>query len=192
MALSRFNKKRAPEAGFTVLETLGAIFILTVGLLAMAALMSQTNGNSSRSRYMSAAAVLATEKLEDLNRYPASDPAVAVAGASVGSLTADAAQGGIRYFDDVQISGTGGAISETTSDDSGNYVTILHQPDGTITSTTSSTPPAGLAESLIYHRRWIIENNAPVAGVRRVTVFVQLTDPPVTQPLTFQMSMVRP
>ena len=120
-----------------MLETLGAIVVLTVGLLAMAGLMSTTTGNSTRSRYMSTATILATQKLEELNRYPASDPVVAVARASAGSIAADATQGGLNYFDNVQVSATGGVISETTSDENGNYTTILQQPDGTVTSTTS-------------------------------------------------------
>jgi Tfp pilus assembly protein PilV len=192
MAASKSNKKFRTQRGFTLLETLGAIVVLTVGLLAMAALMSQTSGNSSRSRYMSAASILATEKLEELNRYPNSDPMVAVAGSSVGNLNADVSAAGINYFDDVELSATGGAITEVTSDSSGNYNTIVHQPDGTITSTTSASAPAPLPQSLIYHRRWVIEKDAPVAGVRRITVFVQLTNPPVVRPLTFQMSTVRP
>lgn len=192
MAASQCSRRRGPQHGFTLLETLGAIVILTVGLLAMAALMSQTTSNSSRSRYMSAAAILATEKLEELNRFPASDPVVAVSASSVGSLTADVTQSGINYFDEVELSATAGAIADTTSDTVGNYVTILHQPDGTITSTTTAAAPAPLPDSLRYHRRWIIEKDAPVTGVRRVTVFVQLLNPPVTRALTFQMSMVRP
>ena len=192
MAALQSNRKRARQRGFTLIESLIAIAVLTIGLLAMAALMSRMTGNSAQSRYMSAASILATEKLEDLNRYPASDPVVAVSSGSVGSITSDASASGINYFDDVQLSATGGGISETTSDSTGTYTTIVHQPDGTITSSSSPTPPAPLPESLLYHRRWVIEANSPTVGVRRVTVFVQLLNPPLPRPLTFQMSMVRP
>src|SRR5882724_11861033 len=125
MAASRSNNKRRAERGFTLLETLGAIAILSIGLLAMAGLMSTTTANSSRSRYMSEASILATQKLEELNRYPNSDPMVAIAGASAGSLIADASANGINYYDDVQLSAVGGTISETSSDASGNFNTIV-------------------------------------------------------------------
>jgi hypothetical protein len=158
----------------------------------MAALMSKTTASSSQSRFMSSASVLATQKLEELNRYPISDPVVAVTGSSAGSITADTSSGSLNYFDDVQISAVGGSITSTTSDDLGNYTTIVQSPDGTITSSTSPTAPAPPAETLQFHRRWIIEKDVPIAGVRRVTVFVQLTNPPVIKSVTFQISMVRP
>jgi hypothetical protein len=48
---------------------------------------------TARSRYMSLAATLASEKLEDLNRWPANDPDVAVtSGSTAGSLTSDIVQ----------------------------------------------------------------------------------------------------
>ena len=192
MAASRSNKRPRSQRGFTLLETLGAVLILSIGLLALAGLMSQTTANSSRSRYMSAASILATQKLEDLNRYPKSDPMVAVSGSSVGDLTSDASASGINYYDDVEISAVGGTITETSTDSSGNYNTVVQQPDGTIASTSSATKPAPPPETLQFHRRWIIEKDSPVAGIRRVTVFVQLINPPVTKIVSFQISTVRP
>ncbi|HLK05108.1 MAG TPA: prepilin-type N-terminal cleavage/methylation domain-containing protein [Candidatus Acidoferrum sp.] len=192
MAASQFNKTRKSQRGFTLLETLGAIAILSIGLLAMAGLMSKTTVSSSQSRYMSAASILATQKLEELNRYPISDPVIAVSGSSAGSITGDVSSGSLNYFDNVQISAVGGTITETTEDDQGNYTTITQSPDGTITSATSTTAPAPLAETLRYHRRWVIEKDVPVTGVRRITVFVQLTNPPIVNSVTFQISMVRP
>src|SRR5690349_16682137 len=129
MEASLSTKRRRSQRGFTLLETLASIAILSIGLLALAGLMSQTTSSSSRSRYMSAASILATQKLEDLNRYPKSDPMVAIAGASAGSLTADATSGSINYYDDVDISAVGGSITETTSDSSGNFNTFVQQPD---------------------------------------------------------------
>jgi hypothetical protein len=45
---------------------------------------------------------------------------------------------------------------------------------------------------MTFSRRWVIEQDQPVAGVRRITVLVTLMDRTVQPPLTFQMSMVRP
>jgi len=76
------------QRGFTLIETLAAILVLTIGLVGMAVLMSNMMTGGARSRYMSEAAMLASEKLEDLERYPAADPDVAVtSGATAGSLT---------------------------------------------------------------------------------------------------------
>lgn len=196
MAASRFSRKLQGQAGFTLIETMVAVVVLTIGLVAMAALMTDMMKNTSRSRYMSEAAILASEKLEDLNKYPASDPEVAVLGAVAGSLGGDASNGGVNYFDDVSIGTASGGITETISGDNGaggtTYTTVVHSPDGTITSTTAAAAPAIAPTTLIFHRRWLIEKDTPVIGVRRVTVLVTLTNPPLTRNLSFQMSTVRP
>jgi prepilin-type N-terminal cleavage/methylation domain-containing protein len=195
-SMSRHNSSR----GFTMIEMMAAIVVLTIGLFGMALLMSNMMTGGARSRYMSNAAMLASEELENLQRYSATAPEVAVtSGSTAGSLTADTTasvtSGGstanVDYFDTVQISATGGAVAETYSTGA-TYNTIRHSPDGTVTSVSSSTPPATTADTLIYNRRWIIEKDAPVVGVRRVTVLVSLTTPGVTKAVNFQMSTVRP
>ena len=179
-----------------MIETLVAISVLTIGLVAMATVMAEMTKNTSRSRYMSSASILASEKLEDLNKYPASDPEVAVSAGTAGSLNADVSSTGVNYFDDVSLSATGGGITETTSGSgsggSAVYTTIVHLPDGTITSTTSGSPPPITGEALDFHRRWTIERDVPVPGVRRITVLVTLVNPPLVKAVTFQMSTVRP
>jgi prepilin-type N-terminal cleavage/methylation domain-containing protein len=172
-------RKSRGQRGFTLLETIVAITILTIGLLSVAALMSQMVRSTSNSRAMSTAAMLATEKLEDLNRFPSTDPNVA----NGGGLGADVA----NYFDTVQVSAGSGTISVNTA---GTIIT--HNPDGTITNVA---PPAG-AETMTFNRRWQIEVNPVVNGTaitnaRRVTVFVTLPQAG-TSPVTFQTSMVRP
>src|ERR1700756_3060213 len=114
MAMSKSHRKFRREGGFALIETLIAISILAVGLLGIAALLAQLAGNSTQSRYMSTEALLASEKLDDLNRLPIGDPAIAVVnGNSAGSLTADVTDtvtvGAfppqvVDYFDQVRIS----------------------------------------------------------------------------------------
>ena len=196
------HKKRS-QRGFSFIELLAAIIILAVGLLGIAALMSQMNVGTAESRYMSTEAMLASEKLEDLNRYPSNDPSVAAPGGVAGSLTADQSQSvtvgavteNVDYFDTVQLSSGNGSISEVvTGTDAGGaptYTTITHKPDGTVTSITANgAPPAPTSDMLAYKRRWVIEQDVPVTGVRRVTVLISLQSVP--NQTTFQTSMVRP
>jgi prepilin-type N-terminal cleavage/methylation domain-containing protein len=194
------HPKRHHRNGFTLIETLIAIVVLTIGLVGMAVLMSNMMTGGARSRYMSNAAMLASEELENLQRYSATAPDVAVtSGSTAGSLRSDltssVTSGGstasVDYFDSVQLSSTGGSISETYSSGS-NFTTISHAPNGTITSATSTTAPTPSADTLIFKRRWVIEKDVPVAGVRRITVLVTLTDPAATKAVNFQMSTVRP
>lgn len=196
--MSAFNKKQS--RGFSLIEVLVAVGILAVGLMAVAALITQTLKDTARSREMSLAALLASEKLEDLNRWPAADPHVAVApGATVGSLAADTTAnvvvGGVAttvaYFDDIVEGQAPGFFSETVSGIdpvSGGviYTTTIHRPDGTVTTNVTGAAPVGSS----FKRRWTIEGDQPVPGVRRITVFVTNQDP--AGAVTFQMSTVRP
>ena len=205
MSKSR-SRRQSGQGGFTILEVLVAIFILTVGVVSVGALAGSMITTGSRSKYLSLEASLASEKLEDLNRWPPDAPQVAVpSGTSVGSLTSDSLDTttGIAYYDDVNInfanattdcpSSTGGCFAETVTTYSGGsnqYITTYHSPDGTITNATSTTAPTNMT----FHRRWVIEANTPVAGVRRVTVLVTLNSNVNVRPnnATFQMSVVRP
>src|SRR5258707_613448 len=95
---------RRSSRGFTLVEVLVASVVLVIGVVSVAGLIRSTLGSTSRSGYMNQAASLATEKLEDLNRYPNSAPQVTVSGTSAGSLTSNVITGGISYFDEVYFS----------------------------------------------------------------------------------------
>jgi Tfp pilus assembly protein PilV len=191
--------------GFTIIEVLVASFILIVGLASVAGVVGSTLGSTARSEYMTQATTLATEKLEDLNRYPSSDPNVAVPnGTSAGSLTSNVLQDvtvngvteSVNYYDEVFFSPTQGALVQTTSgfNSNGNvqYSTVTYTPNGTISSPVLSSTAPSTGGSTVFLRQWLIELNQPVNGVRRITVLVTLENQLVKPPVTFQLSMVRP
>jgi type II secretory pathway pseudopilin PulG len=204
MAQSLYSKKnRRDSRGFTIVEVLVAAFVLIVGLAAVAGVVGSTLGSTARSEYMTQAATLATEKLEDINRYPPNDPNVAVTnGTSAGSLTTDVLQNvtvngvteAVNYYDEVFFAASQGALAETTTGFDGNghlqYATITYTPDGNMSAPVLSSTPPNNTGAVVFKRRWIIEINQPVAGVRRVTILVTFNN--VQPPVTFQMSMVRP
>ena len=205
MEISKLRRSSRRQGGFALIETAIAISILAIGLLGVAALLAQLRGNSTTSRYMSNEALLASEKLDDLNRYPYNDPAIAVTGGNTaGSLTADVtatvtANGlppeVVDYYDQIRISAGNGNMVETVlgRDASGNaqYTTTTHAPDGSITPTKSASAPAATADMITFSRRWVIEQSPAglPAGVRRFTVLVSLQNSPVAA--TFQASMLR-
>lgn len=195
------RRKARRESGFTLVEVMVAITVLAVGLLAVAALMSQMGASTNQSRYAGIESLLASEKLEDLNQLPANGTTTGAGGALLpgGSLTADTA----GYFDTVQVSS--GAAAEATGDlveikigadpttGAANYTLVSHSPDGTTKSVTNTgTPPAATVDMLSFDRRWLIEANTPVNGVRRITVQVNLANAGAGQSATFQTSLVRP
>ena len=205
METSKLRLKGGPARGFSLVETLVAMMILAIGLVALCSLAAQTMVGTSRSEYSSLAADLATEKLEDLSRWPSFDPNVyAAAAATAGDLASDKSanvtSGGsptelVNYYDDVEMSDSKGAISETVSQVVGgatSWKTTSHNPDGTITSSSSTTQNTADKGAIGFHRRWTIEMDQPVTGLRRVTVLVTLENSVLKAPVTFQMTMVRP
>src|SRR5580704_7288693 len=132
METSQSLRKPRAQRGFTLIETMVAILVLTIGLVGTAALMSNSVNMGAHARYVSTAALLASEKMEDLDRFPDNDPINLAPG---GSLGADIA----GYSDSVQISTANGNINETTT---ANGATTLYtqKPDGTV----GVTPAAGL------------------------------------------------
>jgi prepilin-type N-terminal cleavage/methylation domain-containing protein len=178
-----FTRKTRGARGFTLIETMVAIAIMTIGLFGVAALMSTSVKSTAQSRYISVATMLASEKLEDLDRFKNGDANVA-AGGSLGADTAG-------FFDNVQISSDQGGISETTSTGGASTV-YTQQPGGNIVVTAGAGLPAPTPDTLIFDRRWLIAADTPVKGVRTITVFVTLTNQPLKPQVTFEMSLVRP
>lgn len=140
-----------------------AIVILAVGLLGLAALMAQLTGTTSNSRYMGTEVMLASEKLEDLNRLSPGDPGLAPGG----NLGNDVAS----YSDQVQISSDNGSSTTVAANAAAGSTDLLQFKRRWIIEQN----PAGMP-----------------AGVIRITVWVGLMDGEAfARGATFQTSMVR-
>ena len=180
--------KASRQRGFTLIETMVSILILTIGLVGTAALMSNSVNMGAHARYVSTAALLASEKMEDLDRFPDNDPNLAPGG----SLTADIT----GYSDSVQISTANGNINEVTT---ANGTTTLYtqKPDGTVVVTPAAGLPAVTPDMLTYDRRWQIVANPTVGvntitGAVQITVLVTLTNQALKPVVTYQTSLVHP
>ncbi len=189
METSQLLPKSRGQRGFTLLETMVAIFVLTIGLFGTAALMSQSVNLGARARYMSTAALLASEKMEDLDRFPTADPNM-TAGGSLGGDVAG-------YFDTVQISSNDGNINEVISD-SGTTTLYTQQPTGIVTVTPGGALAAATPDMLTFDRRWLITLSPTVGGTtltgaHQITVLVTLKNQSLNpNPVTFQTSLVHP
>jgi type IV pilus assembly protein PilV len=203
MAQSQFNKKAA--RGFTLIEVMVAMVVLVIGLLSVAALFATAIHGTARTEYMTQAATLASEKIEDLDHYPSGDPHVAVVGGTTaGSITVDSnanvTSNGttlpIYYFDEVFFSPTQGTVSESISQADSNgvlqYVTTTNQPNGILPPPTTATRAQLVAGTIYFKRRWVIEKDQPIAGLRRITVWVSLENLSVSPDVQFQMTIIRP
>ena len=196
-----YRPKKNIQRGFTLIEVLAAVFVLAFGLLALAGFLSQMNLSTSETRYLEVATMLASEKLEDLGRIPNVNAAMQNNG---GSLTSDAAAVTygtqlVAYNDQVQVSTDNGSATEiivgTNAAGTSGYWTISHTNTGIATSIFSTgTAPNPTSDMLVYKRRWTVEVNQPINGVRRLTVLVSLMSPADigTRAANFQATMVRP
>jgi Tfp pilus assembly protein PilV len=182
-----------------------SITILSIGLLAVALLVSSTMQSGTQARYMNMANVLASEKLDNLNKYPSTDPNVACAG-TCGALTGPATcAAGDDYCDQVTVNEATGANYETQTQVVNNTpqtTTIVHTAIGCVDTPTNCgvAPPAGGGSS--FTRRWQITANptitavaggtTTITGARRVTVRVNVNGQSGASAVSFQISMVRP
>jgi prepilin-type N-terminal cleavage/methylation domain-containing protein len=181
-------RKARRQRGFTLIETMVSIFVLTTGLVGTAALMSQSVNMGAHARYQSTAALLASEKMEDLSRFPNGDPNLNPGGGLAGDVAG--------FSDAVQISSTNGNINESTT--VGGVTTLYaQQPDGTVTVTPGAANPAATPDMLTFDRRWVITASPNIGGTvvtnaRQITVLVTLTNQSLNPPVTFQTSLVHP
>jgi prepilin-type N-terminal cleavage/methylation domain-containing protein len=180
--------KRSPQCGFTLIEMMVSILVLTIGLVGTAALMSSSVNLGAHARYVSTAALLASEKMEDLDRFPNNDPNLSAGGSLGADITG--------YSDAVQISTFNGNIKETTT---ANGVTTLYtqQPDGTVVVTPGAALPAATQDLLTFDRRWLIVANPTVGGnvitgAVQITVLVTLNNQALKPAVTYQTSLVHP
>jgi type IV pilus modification protein PilV len=70
---SNRGSQSAPQGGFTLIEVLVSMAVLAIGLLSIAALIAGTLQAGTRARYMSMASILASEKLDSLNKWPSGE-----------------------------------------------------------------------------------------------------------------------
>ncbi len=198
--LSTNDRSRA--GGFTLVEVVISIGILTIGLLGVAALISSTLVIGTQSRYMNMANILTSEKLDNLNKWPSSDPNVAPGGALNGPALCAA---GDDYCDQVTVSETSGADYETQTQMVNGVpvtTTIVHTNTGCVDTPANCGVPNPAATGSTFTRRWLITLNptitsasgtqTTVTGGRRITVVVSLSNQSSKFAVTFQMSMVRP
>jgi prepilin-type N-terminal cleavage/methylation domain-containing protein len=201
-----FIKNRS--CGFTLIEVLVSIAILSVGLIGMAAMVSSTLVFGANAKYMNLANVLVSEKLDNLAKWPSTDPNVAPGGGLAGAVNCAI---GDTYCDQVTVSETSGAdyVTQTqvvfdpvTNTSNPVTTTIVHTSAGCVDTPVNCGVPNPNGGGSTFTRRWLITSNpvvtnaagnpTTVTGARQITVVVSLVNNRVKRPVRFQMSMVRP
>jgi prepilin-type N-terminal cleavage/methylation domain-containing protein len=201
--MSQPSKKNKRGNGFSLIEVVVAITILTIGVISVAFMMAGTAVLGTVARGSNMANVLASEKLDSLSKYPASDPNVAPGGALAGPV---ACVGGDIYCDTVTVNESSGADyltqSQVNTDGVTQTTTIVHASTGCVDTPANCGVAAAPATGISFTRRWLITLNptitstggatSTITGYRRITVIVTQDDSSDGHPASLQMSMVRP
>lgn len=199
--------KRKRQQGLTMVEVMVSIFILSIGLLGVALFIGTTVVAGNRAKYMSMANVLASEKLDNLNKWPTSDTSCDPNVCPGGSLTGPSVcAAGDTYCDQITVNAASGVDYETQTEMVGTppapvTTTIVHTSSGCVDTPANCGVPAPPGGGSTFTRRWLITadptitstaGTSTITGARRITVVVTLNNQPANAPVTFQMSMVRP
>jgi prepilin-type N-terminal cleavage/methylation domain-containing protein len=193
--------KQVRQRGFSLIEVVVALTVFSIGMCALAALTAQTVTGTERARYMGLATTLASEKLEDLNKWTSAACQVTGGGSLATDTTVACSGSSYNYYDDVDLSNTTGQVSETVTTVSGGTTTykgVVHLATGEVDSPSTAAPPTGAGSgAFAFHRRWLVETGPAVNGVtltgsRRVTVLVTLSNQIIKPAVSFQMSLIRP
>ncbi len=116
MTISRSRPSRTDDHGFTLIEVMVAMVILTVGLLSLAQMMVLATNSNTLSGRMTSSSALAKEQLERLKGTPFySDPLTRTRTPALadGGDIANTVAGYVRYYDlDGQPAGAGAAMFE--------------------------------------------------------------------------------
>jgi type IV pilus modification protein PilV len=194
------SSQSAAACGFTLIEVLVAMAVLAIGLLSIAALIGGTLEAGTRARYMSMASILASEKLDSLNKYPSGEVTVTTATTQYETATAqgqDPTDGNLwpggslngsqtcaandQYCDEVTVSESSGADYETQTQMVMNpgsnpptfspvTSTIVHTNTGCVGTPTACGVPGPSGGGSTFTRRWLITADPTITSLAGASV----------------------
>jgi prepilin-type N-terminal cleavage/methylation domain-containing protein len=176
------------QGGFTLVEVLVSIAVMAVGLLSVAALIAGTLEAGTRARFMSMASILASEKLDSLNKWPSGDiPGTATTAQSQlptdpniwpgGVISTAPCAAGDQWCDQVTVSEASGADYETQTQlvfspnpaPNGSFqpqtTTIVHTSAGCVGTPAACGVAQPAAGGATFTRRWKITQDPTINAV---------------------------
>ena len=151
--MSSSHQKRA---GFTILEVLVTIVILTIALWALSSLQTVSVATNYNSRRITIATILAQDKLEELRGLDWDDSQLSD---TSGNFTLDQNDDGVTdYFD------WSAVADHINSDGPGSPANPIDENGEAVVSGSSNEG---------YTRTWNIVDNAPGANMKTISVRVQ-------------------
>jgi len=147
-----FCKKQSPQAGFSLIEVMIALVVLTVGILSLQTMqITAIQGNATAQR-LTTGSTWAADRVERLTSLDYNDP-----------LLTDSNNNGVAGLDDTQAGGVVQADRLFTQDAAGNDV---------VTASGAAVP----AIAMPYSVYWNVAVNAPTPNTRTIRIVTVWND----------------
>ncbi len=181
----RLNRR---QQGFTLLEVLISMFVLTVGLVSMLGVFATAMAATQTAQQDMIAKQLAQQAMETI--YTARETAN-ITWDQIQNIGGAGSPGIFRTgLQPIKQVGTDGIMDTINDGSSAPQTMTLPGPDGIVQTATGATAPAGddVIMGLTNYQRSIAIANTPSADLRSITITIQYTTPRNRFPKNYVLS----
>lgn len=172
LSLPEHNNKQRSQHGFTLMEVLVSMFVLTVGLLSLAAVFSMAMASTQTSQLDMTAKQMASETMESIftARQTTQLPWDSIQNTSAGGIF-------VGGFQPIYKAGNDGMIGTADDSAAGLRTVILPGPDGVVGTSDDVTMPLTNFQRKVDLTSLTDSNGNPVTDLRSLTITVQYNVP---------------
>ena len=172
LSLSEHKDKQRVQGGFTLMEVLVSMFVLTIGLLSLAAVFSMAMASTQTSQLDMTAKQMASEAMESIftARQTTQLPWDSIQNQGVGGIF-------VPGFQPIYNAGNDGMIGTADDAAAGLRTVILPGPDGVVGTSDDITMPLTNFQRKVDLTALTDSNGNPVTDLRSLTITVQYNVP---------------
>lgn len=166
------NRKQRSQHGFTLMEVLVSMFVLTVGLLSLAAVFSMAMASTQTSQLDMTAKQMASEAMESIftARQTTQLPWDSIQNTNAGGIF-------VGGFQPIYKAGNDGMIGTADDSAAGLRTVVLPGPDGVVGTSDDVTMPLTNFQRRVDLTALTDSNGNPVTDLRSLTITVQYNVP---------------
>ena len=172
LSVPKQNRKQRSQHGFTLMEVLVSMFVLTVGLLSLAAVFSMAMASTQTSQLDMTAKQMASETMESIftARQTTQLPWDSIQNTNAGGIF-------VGGFQPIYKPGNDGMIGTADDSAAGLRTVVLPGPDGVVGTSDDVTMPLTNFQRRVDLTALTDSNGNPVTDLRSLTITVQYNVP---------------